>query len=176
MADAVNVLVHTGRAHCDPALGPAAAAGRRRVQAVAAASDVDDEENEEDVGDDEDDEDDEDEDEDDEVEEEEMGGKEEEVEDDDKDDDGLAVAGAQWEIFCRDDVYTLTEWLHRMWDQQKLDYHQQLRSANMPAGHRGCASRVPDVHVQVHPIHDQANFLTSRDLAMLYEDTGIRPW
>ena len=52
----------------------------------------------------------------------------------------------------------VTEWLHWKWNKGELSYQ---------------ANRKPNVQeVQVHPIHDQTNFLTKHDLAALLKDTG----
>lgn len=88
---------------------------------------------------------------------------------DDEDKDGDAVAGAQWEIFRREDVPTLTEWLSWKWCKGELEYQQQVKEL--------LDKKRPRVILRnQHPIHDQMTYLTQSDLAQLHKDTGIKPW
>ncbi|KAG8382085.1 hypothetical protein BUALT_Bualt05G0039800 [Buddleja alternifolia] len=65
--------------------------------------------------------------------------------------------GALWDIFRRQDVPKLEEYLRR--------HHKEFRHTH------GCP-----VELVVHPIHDQSLYLTSYHKAKLKEEFGIEPW
>ena len=68
--------------------------------------------------------------------------------------------GARWDIFRREDVPTLNEWLSWKWCKRELEYQPKMEKRARTN----------------HPIHDQQFFLTASDLDALREDTGVRPW
>ncbi|XP_020550775.1 lysine-specific demethylase JMJ25-like isoform X2 [Sesamum indicum] len=65
--------------------------------------------------------------------------------------------GAIWDIFRREDVRKLEEYLRR--------HHKEFRHIH------GCP-----VEQVVHPIHDQSLYLTSYHKAKLKEEFGVEPW
>ncbi|KAG8382465.1 hypothetical protein BUALT_Bualt05G0080100 [Buddleja alternifolia] len=65
--------------------------------------------------------------------------------------------GALWDIFPRQDVPKLEEYLRR--------HHKEFRHTH------GCP-----VELVAHPIHDQSLYLTSYHKAKLKEEFGIEPW
>ncbi|KAL0419305.1 UNVERIFIED_CONTAM: Lysine-specific demethylase [Sesamum radiatum] len=65
--------------------------------------------------------------------------------------------GAVWDIFRREDVCKLEEYLRR--------HHKEFRHIH------GCP-----VEQVVHPIHDQSLYLTSYHKAKLKEEFGVEPW
>ncbi|KAF8008425.1 hypothetical protein BT93_K2182 [Corymbia citriodora subsp. variegata] len=74
-------------------------------------------------------------------------------------DDGLEVSfgGAVWDIFRRQDVPKLVEYLQRHW--------REFRHVN----------NLPVEYV-VHPIHDQTLYLTERHKKQLKEEYNVEPW
>ena len=88
---------------------------------------------------------------------------EEEAEESTRDDEEFPE-GARWDIFRREDVPALTEWLHWKWNRGELALQKKSNKR-----------RVKPARLN-HPIHDQTIFLTSADLESLATDAGVRPW
>ena len=88
--------------------------------------------------------------------------------------------GAVWDVFRREDVPALTEWLRRAWDKGSLQFQRQrveLRDSGKDSGKDGSDSSSEILRDrQNHPIHDQSAYLTSADLETLLHETGVAPW
>lgn len=83
--------------------------------------------------------------------------KEQESGDEDNDSSRVEDAGALWDIFRRQDVPKLEEYLRK--------HHKEFR-------HTLCRP----VEQVVHPIHDQTLYLTSYHKRRLKEEFGVEPW
>lgn len=68
-----------------------------------------------------------------------------------------AYGGAVWDIFRRQDVPKLTEYLNQHWQEFRHDKNSPLISV-------------------VHPIHDQTIYLNEKHKKQLKEEYGIEPW
>ena len=88
---------------------------------------------------------------------------EEEAEESIRDDEEFPE-GARWDIFRREDVPALTEWLHWKWNRGELALQTTSNKRHAKSARLN------------HPIHDQTIFLTSADLKSLATDAGVRPW
>ena len=88
---------------------------------------------------------------------------EEEAEESIRDDEEFPE-GARWDIFRREDVPALTEWLHWKWNRGELALQKKSNKRHAKSARLN------------HPIHDQTIFLTSADLKSLATDAGVRPW
>jgi lysine-specific demethylase 3 len=95
--------------------------------------------------------------------------------------------GAVWDVFRREDVPVLTEWLRRAWDKGSLQFQRQRveRDSGKDSGKDGVSdskdggkdSSITTIRDrQNHPIHDQSAYLTAADLATLLRETGVAPW
>jgi len=82
-----------------------------------------------------------------------------------------STAGAIWHTFRREDTDALGRWLMNRLEGWKAEPDASRKDSHLSFGVVCSASEVD------HPIHSQAFYLGSRDLAALKEDTGgLEPW